>query len=405
LRRSAPLALLAAYLFCRAALGAALNPLYNGPDEGAHVEYVTTVAQGRPATGAEARQLPTYYALAAVPWRLTEGGTAVERSYAVRLLSAAAGVVTLLGTWWAARKVWPSDVWRPVLSALWLLAPGHLFLLASVSNDPLVSALSTLSFLAALHIWQVPAERIRWAMWAMWVLTSLAALAVKPTALPVVVGAAVAFGWRWRASLLATRARQAAFAALAFTAVTVNGYLALQPPTLSTFASLARFWPLAVLRAPVAYVQRGGAAESFRTWWYGYDYLVRWPVASEAALAVVCLLVLLVATFGLVVGGRRSAPGLAWACAAAQVVFVLGRYGFADVLQINMGGAAQAKAFFTGIAPLSLLGAAGLWSAAPQLKLGPRALALGLLGCLFVVDALSLALTTWFHYRWWQVGA
>ena len=72
MRPSLALGLLAAYLFCRAALGAALNPLHNGPDEGAHVEYVTTVAEGRSATGAEARQLPAYYALAAVPWRLTD---------------------------------------------------------------------------------------------------------------------------------------------------------------------------------------------------------------------------------------------------------------------------------------------------------------------------------------------
>ena len=382
-------------------LGAALNPLYNGPDEGAHVEYVTTVAEGRVPTGAEARQLPTYYALAAVPWRLTEGGTAVDRSFAVRLLSAAAGVVTLLGTWWAARMVWPRDTWRAVLSALWLLIPGHLFLLASVNNDPLVSALSTLSFVAALRVWRTPADRGRWGMWA---LASVMALAVKPTALPVVIGAVAGFGWRWRAAVLATPSRKVTLSALAVVAVAVNVWLAVQPPTLSALASLARFWPLAVVRAPVAYLQRGGAVESFRTWWYGYDYLVRWPTAAEAALAAVCLMAVLVATWGLVFGGRRSVPVLVWACAAAQVAFVLGRYGFADVLQINMGGAAQAKAFFTGIAPLALLGAAGLWGAGERLRRAPRVLALSLFGCLFVVDAVSLALTTWFHYRWWQVG-
>ena len=396
------LGLLAAYLFCRAALGAALNPLYNGPDEAGHVEYVATLAEGRPVSGVEHRQLPTYYALAALPWRLSEGWTPIERSFALRLLSAAAGVVTLVGAWRAARTAWPSDTARPALSALWLLAPGHLFLLASVNNDPLVSAIATLSFLAALRVWTVPSERGRWVVWA---LVSAAALAVKPTAVPVVAGAIGAYAWRWRSSLQASTRLRIAVLGLVVAGVVANVLLALQPPSLSWLASLARFWPLAVVRAPVAYVARGGIVETFRTWWYGYDYLVRWPASLEAALAAACLFLTLLAAGGLLLAGRRAAPGIVWACAAAQIAFVLGRYGFADVLQINMGGAAQAKAFFTGIAPLALLAGAGIASTAQRLRLPSSVAALGLFASVIAIDAVSLAVTTWHHYRWWQVGA
>ena len=400
MRPNAVLLALAAYLFCRAALGATLNPLNNGPDESAHVEYVATVAEGRAATGAEARQLPAYYVLASIPWRLLDGP--VERSFGVRVLSAAAGVVTLVATWRAARVAWPVEPVRPPLAALFLLAPGHLFLLASVNNDPLVSALSTLSFLAALRVWARPTAPRRWALW---VVVSLAALAVKPTALPVALGAGAAFAWRWRGRLLRTTPTRSVVAGLLLAAFAVNVFFALQPPTLSALASLARFWPLAAVRAPVAYVARGGIVETFRTWWYGYDYLVRWPASVEAVLAATCLVVTGGAVLGLAVAGRRGAPPIVWACAGAQVAFVLGRYGFADVLRIDMGGAAQAKAFFTGIAPLALLGAAGLSSIARRLRLSERAVAVTFFAWLLALDAVSLAVTSWHHYRWWQVGA
>ena len=396
------LGLLAGYLFCRAALGSALNPIYNGPDEGGHVEYVAAVAAGRPISGVESRQSPVYYALASLPWRLTEGSAPFERSFAVRLLSAAAGVLTLVAAWAAARRVWPNEPHRAALSALWLLAPGHLFLLASVSNDPLAAALAGLSFLAAVCVWQAPALRSRWVVWA---IASAAALIVKPTALPVVLGAGAAFAWRWRQRLLAHRAPRAALAGLGVVAVAANVYLALQSPTLSALHSLARFWPNMVLRAPVAYVQRGGVVETFRTWWYGYDYLVRWPAALEVAVATLCVVLLALPMAGLALTGWRAAPAIVWACAAAQMAFVLGRYGFADVLQINMGGAAQAKAFFPALAPLAMLGAAGVSELERRLRLRPGGLTLGLFGALVAIDAVSLAVITWGHYRWWQVGA
>ena len=395
------LGLLAAYLLFRAALGAALNPLYNGPDEFGHVEYVAAVAEGRPASGVETRQLPTYYLLAALPWRLSEGGTPLERSFPVRLVSALAGAVTLMATWGAARQVWPADPARAPLSVLWLLAPGHLFLLASVTNDSLAAAAAALAFLAAVRVWRDPGGRSRWLVWG---LAAAVALAIKPTALPVVAGAVAAFAWRWRWALLRARAVQLGVGLIALAAVAINVVLALQSPTLSAAHSLARYWPQMALRAPIAYVARGGIVETFRTWWYGYDYLVRWPSALEAGLAAACLALVGVAMLGLVLAGRRGAPAIVWAGAAAQMAFVLGRYGFGDVLQINMGGAAQAKSLFAALTPLALLGGAGVAEAGQRLRLAPRWSALGLFGALLAIDAVSLAVTTWSHYRWWQLG-
>ncbi|HET7771434.1 MAG TPA: glycosyltransferase family 39 protein [Chloroflexota bacterium] len=395
------LGLLAAYVFFRAALGAALNPLYNGPDEFGHLEYVTAVAEGRPPSGVETRQLPTYYMLAALAWRLTDGGTPLERSFSVRLLSGVAGVVTLMATWAAARRVWPEkDAYAP-LSVLWLLAPGHLFLLASVTNDPLAAAAAALSFLAAVWVWTAPAQRWRWAVWG---LASAVALALKPTAVPVVMGALAAFAWRGRRALLRAKAARIGIALCVIAGLVVNAYLAIQSPTLSAAHSLARYWPQMALRAPVAYLTRGGVVETFRTWWYGYDYLVRWPSTLELGVAAACLALVGAAGIGLALGGRRGAPSIVWASAAAQMAFVLGRYGFGDVLQINMGGAAQAKSLFAALAPLALLGAAGISEVGRRLWLSPRFVTLGLFGAFLAIDAVSLAVTTWSHYRWWQLG-
>ena len=75
------------------------------------------------------------------------------------------------------------------------------------------------------------------------------------------------------------------------------------------------------------------------------------------------------------------------------------------MLANDMGGAAQAKAFYPAIVPFSVLFVAGL--AAILARSGARAdrrLALGLLVWLILLDGASLAPTLWHHYRWWQVG-
>ena len=76
---------LAGYLLARAALGALVNPPFNGPDEGGHWEYIETwlASGGRGVTGVERLQPPTYYAVAALPFRLTDGQPIADRLFAV----------------------------------------------------------------------------------------------------------------------------------------------------------------------------------------------------------------------------------------------------------------------------------------------------------------------------------
>ena len=390
-------------------LGAALNPLYNGPDESGHVEYVRTLAEAglRGVTGPEARQLPAYYALATIPWRLTAHQPEAVRVFAVRLLSTAAGVATLWLSWVTARRLWPEERALAFLAACLSLAPGVLFVLSSAGNDPLATALAGASMLAATRIWLDP--RLLWRSGLLWLLVSLLAVATKPTTLPVVAGTVAAIAFRERRALFEKRWTWLLLLLVGLAAVVLNVRLALSEPTSSSWAALARFWPVAVIRAPAAYLSLGGLAETFRTWWYGYDYLVRWPrwleVSAAASAALVCLAALLGLSLALAGRSRPPVPGIVWVCALAQVAVVLVRYGFGDVLHIEMGGAAQAKAFFGGLVPLSLLFAAGLVSLARALRVPGRWLTSGLFAWLLALDALSLANTLWQHYRWWQLAA
>jgi hypothetical protein len=93
-----------------------------------------------------------------------------------------------------------------------------------------------------------------------------------------------------------------------------------------------------------------------------------------------------------------------WGVALAQVAFVLFRYGLGDVLRIEMGGAAQAKAFFPAIGAYALLFAGGIGQVGSIARVPQRCLVLGVFGWLLALDAASLAVTTWHHYRWLQLG-
>ncbi|MDQ3701508.1 MAG: hypothetical protein M3442_11405, partial [Chloroflexota bacterium] len=86
-----------------------MNPLFNGPDEWGHWEYIASwsASGGSYVTGVEAQQPPAYYALASIPFRITVGAPDTERLFLVRLFSAAAGLVTCVAVWVAARWVWP----------------------------------------------------------------------------------------------------------------------------------------------------------------------------------------------------------------------------------------------------------------------------------------------------------
>ncbi|MGH2351128.1 MAG: hypothetical protein ACRDJN_05880, partial [Chloroflexota bacterium] len=170
MKPAALLALLAGYVFARAALGALVNPPFNGPDEAGHVEYVRTLVEtgGQRVTGVEARQPPLYYSMAALLWMATEGDTLSARLFTVRLLSAAAGVVTLGLTWQAARLIWPGRALLAVAAgAMATLAPGHLFLLASVNNDPLAATWASLTVLAALRLALGPSSGRWWWIWGL----------------------------------------------------------------------------------------------------------------------------------------------------------------------------------------------------------------------------------------------
>ncbi len=407
------------YVVLRAAVGALLNPAYNGPDESGHVEYVRTLIEsgGRNITGVEARQPATYYVLAAVPWQLTAGQPDVARLFWTRLVSALAGAATLALTWQAARVCWPERRVLAALAAVALLAPGHFFLLASVSNDPPAAALASLGVLAAVRLWVDTRPAPRW--WLVWAAACLAAVATKPTTLPVALGTGVALGFRARRELW--RHAWVRVAAVGLLLVVVGTQLALLAvePTGSAPSAVAQFWPRALVRAPVAYVARGGLAESFRTWWYAYDYLVRWPRVLDVVLGLAAMAVTLVTVYGLVLRGplrlppwsgrapageRAGVPAVLWFAALAQALFVLGRFGFGDVLKIEMGGAAQAKVFFPALAPLALLFAAGVSAAGRSVGVADRWTAVGAFGFLLVLDVASLALTTWQHYRWWAAG-
>ncbi|MFN3650236.1 MAG: glycosyltransferase family 39 protein [Armatimonadota bacterium] len=142
-------------------------PLGSAPDEGAHLQYVRVLAtEGRlPALNItrrrdrdrdphyEAHQPPLYYALA-VPFyhvgRLIGGEPAAGQ--ACRVLSILLGLAGVALVWLLAREVAPD---RP---ALWIAAAGftaflpmRLHVIASVSNDALAEATSSLALLVMVR--------------------------------------------------------------------------------------------------------------------------------------------------------------------------------------------------------------------------------------------------------------
>ncbi|HAH15503.1 MAG TPA: hypothetical protein DCL45_05610, partial [Chloroflexi bacterium] len=118
-------------------------------------------------------------------------------------------------------------------------------------------------------------------------------------------------------------------------------------------------------------------------------------------------------------GGALPVPPLLWLTALCQIAFAVVRYGIGDISGSAMGGVAQAKTFFPAIAPLGLIGAAGLATVTTGLsriwrRLRPVPLdqtdvqgftGRWLLPITFVwvslVDVASLATSFWRHYQWW----
>ena len=476
-RRGWSLVLLIAYLLIRGSLGAVINAPGIGPDERGHVQYIQTFI-GRSAsetgeagsegglanvTGVEARQPVLAYLPASALWMLAGGpGNAVANEVAptalagpilaVRLLSVAWSGVTAWVIWRFALILWPSQPWMALLGTLVATtAPGYLFVMASISNDPMATTTITLALLATARVIQgvasvpapgpYPLTPLAW-----WMASTVLAIATKLTALPVIAGTLMAIIWAHRQHWPAwwrKRAFRVASLSLAAIIIGICAVLLSRDPTSSYGATAIRIWPQAIVAGLNGFLTKGGLTEAFRTFWHAFDYSVRWQKPFDTVLTVIAAIPTALALVGLILhctseanprntraassddgvsgqwGGAVPIPPLLWLTALCQIAFAVVRYGIGDISGSAMGGVAQAKTFFPAIAPLGLIGAAGLETVATGLsriwrRLRPVPLdrtdiqgftGRWLLPITFVwvslVDAASLAISFWRHYQWW----
>ena len=476
-RRGWSLVLLIAYLLIRGSLGAVVNAPGIGPDERGHVQYIQTFI-GRSAsetgeagsegglanvTGVEARQPVLAYLPASALWMLAGGpGNAVANEVAptalagpilaVRLLSVAWSGVTAWVIWRFALILWPSQPWMALLGTLVATtAPGYLFVMASISNDPMATTTITLALLATARVIkgvrsvQVPG-RYPLTPLAWWMASTVLAVATKLTALPVIAGTLLAIIWAHRQHWPAwwrRRAFRVGIALLVTAASCGYAFLLTKHPTSSYAAAAARIWPQAIVAGLNGFLTKGGLTEAFRTFWHAFDYSVQWQEPLDTTLTVITAIPIALALVGLIMNitgvahppntrvaspddgttGRWdwavTIPPLLWLTALCQIAFAVVRYGIGDISGSAMGGVAQAKTFFPAIAPLGLIGAAGLATVTTGLsriwrRLRPVPLdqtdiqgftGRWLLPITFVwvslVDAASLAISFWRHYQWW----
>ena len=476
-RRGWSLVLLIAYLLIRGSLGAVVNAPGIGPDERGHVQYIQTFI-GRSAsetgevgsegglanvTGVEARQPVLAYLPASALWMLAGGpGNAVANEVAptalagpilaVRLLSVAWSGVTAWVIWRFALILWPSQPWMALLGTLVATtAPGYLFVMASISNDPMATTTITLALLATARVIkgvrsvQVPG-RYPLTPLAWWMASTVLAVATKLTALPVIAGTLLAIIWAHRQHWPAwwrRRAFRVGIALLVTAASCGYAFLLTKHPTSSYAAAAARIWPQAIVAGLNGFLTKGGLTEAFRTFWHAFDYSVQWQEPLDTTLTVIAAIPTALALVGLILhctgeanpwntraastddgvsgqwGGAVPIPPLLWLTALCQIAFAVVRYGIGDISGSAMGGVAQAKTFFPAIAPLGLIGAAGLATVTTGLsriwrRLRPVPLdqtdiqgftGRWLLPITFVwvslVDAASLAISFWRHYQWW----
>ena len=476
-RRGWSLVLLIAYLLIRGSLGAVVNAPGIGPDERGHVQYIQTFI-GRSAsetgeagsegglanvTGVEARQPVLAYLPASALWMLAGGpGNAVANEVAptalagpilaVRLLSVAWSGVTAWVIWRFALILWPSQPWMALLGTLVATtAPGYLFVMASISNDPMATTTITLALLATARVIkgvrsvQVPG-RYPLTPLAWWMASTVLAVATKLTALPVIAGTLLAIIWAHRQHWPAwwrRRAFRVGIALLVTAASCGYAFLLTKHPTSSYAAAAARIWPQAIVAGLNGFLTKGGLTEAFRTFWHAFDYSVQWQEPFDTILTVIAAIPTALALVGLILhctseaiprntraastddgvsgqwGGAVPIPPLLWLTALCQIAFAVVRYGIGDISGSAMGGVAQAKTFFPAIAPLGLIGAAGLATVTTGLsriwrRLRPVPLdqtdiqgftGRWLLPITFVwvsiVDVASLAISFWRHYQWW----
>ena len=134
---------------------AARGPRLIPPDEPAHWEFIRDLATGRGlpvfisgAGNYEAHQPPLYYATAVWAWWIAgERGVILARLWSVVL-----GALTLLAAWQVTGYLLGRRWWTR-LAAVGALAfiPGRLFIMASVSNDPMFELWATVALWLCLR--------------------------------------------------------------------------------------------------------------------------------------------------------------------------------------------------------------------------------------------------------------
>lgn len=125
-------------------------PLKHAPDEGPHWGYVQHLAEKHslPVFGAEgvtyeAHQPPLYYLLCVPAYLATSGISANATVVACRVVSALAGLVSLVFIWLGAREVFRGDSIRPLLTAAFCaVLPMNLYVNAAASNDALAGMMA-----------------------------------------------------------------------------------------------------------------------------------------------------------------------------------------------------------------------------------------------------------------------
>lgn len=139
---------------------------------------------------------------AQTPPNLEPWARAMQR---VRLLSLAFGLATVLGTWALARQIWPQNwQWQATAVALIIFNPTFLYISNGVTNDSLLIALCTWSFVLMGSLLRTDDPRVSWREWALalllgaTILTKQTGFILLPPALLVVIVRARHMGWTRR---------------------------------------------------------------------------------------------------------------------------------------------------------------------------------------------------------------
>ena len=165
-----------------------------------------------------------YYELGLVPYRLFAHSSIVTRAFAVRTLSLLFGVLAVLCTFAAARRV-VDDPWLAFAAALLVaLHPVESQQTAAINNDAALVGIGALLFYLQIRMLAAWPDAESWRVYALFGACAGLALLAKPQALALMPGCAVvvavgAWGrWRARATLVRLGAAAAAFAPLAVVA-------------------------------------------------------------------------------------------------------------------------------------------------------------------------------------------